>query len=1115
MLNDRTYLLFKPRQNLPNDRLNIRHDSSYASKSLINPYRSNPLTHSSSFERLSLKSYSTSPNSSSYSSTPLPSRKYATSLNSPYDYNYSNDFNAPRRRTATFGSQNSYYSSTGYDRSKPMLQRADSFGSTIGLYPEKSGNMEKREMLMSSFNRHTNTGDSTNKWLNRLKLKNLFSTPSSQRTSILPPRPSSSNYYNSSYGKSYSPYKASAYRVNYLNYDDYFRPRIRERPLFSDIRKSVMHKNGLSSYKPNRLNYSNNYSNKFNKSNGQSFKNSSILSNGSSGLSRSSSSSGDGSISYTQQSTETTSPSETPILQTQKSIRKVDRYRSVIKFQEHNIGKTYAERKDQINWEIDADDPFGNELILNKLVDNNLVNEIVDQSKYDNSLNELNGLNKEIENIWNVITDTTILTHTSSTATLADLNVGYEPGPENEINKLEQQFAEIKRRNEELEKLKVAFDSDNLLSTGKRKLHKSVNLKVEKDALLNLNKKSKSVKLNNCVTIKGAEQISKLNEKVNELDDKPDTTKLNGELTSEDDRKQGKVKKILKTAKSLAKKPSKVRIKDENEKDEVKEVKDLNNNLVDKISKQDEKFKNKSQTFKTLFVKPEIHVVHCKQVMKKTDYFKPEIFSSSATSLLIKTDYKRLELEKVEKKTKLIKTDYKKFELESINKLSPLIRTEFEKPKTYSTITVMKPTKTDYQSPKLIVYKLVTPFVKTDYQKPVIQVVELKSDLIKTDFFKLTLYKTKSTRLPHPKTIYYQPEIMIAQATSPLFKTDYHKLKLEQIVLKLPPVKTNYERLEWLVTKPIQSSLFKTDYQSPKLIIQITELKIKPMKTDYIAFPVQIVIKHLDCPKTDYFKVPIQIVEIRLSNIKTDYFKVPIQEVNLKIDYFSTLDYEYPIRLEDKDQMNNQTTGKPPLNLSAKTQQLNRSSRKSTLNNLNQLTSSLKSESSIGSAIKNTLFSFNSSNEQKQLESKESANESGKKKVKKVKKVKVVKKASSVSGNSSNNENRMPDIVHPNELTNGQKDEIFESKSNDNYLKVDKKPLLTRSVSLDQNEQQSSSYSSNNYTNTFQNATASREQYRLPQKKRIVFRKYNIGDFYLQSVLGRGSFGMWMNAKLL
>lgn len=347
MLGDRTYLLFKPRSNLPNDKLNIRQDSSTYGLS-SNSYRSNPLSHSSSYERLSLKPTT---NYSSTGTTPLPKRKFhnsgltTTGLNSIYDNSYNDysftntDYNTPRRRTATFSYNNAnnfntnIYPSSNYDRHKSSLQRSDSFGSTlgtsIGLF-ERSSNMEKREMLMSSFNRHTNTGDSNRQnWLNRLKLSNLFS--SSPPKKILPPRPSSNlSYFNSNYGRlsNYSPYKTGSYRVNYLVYDDYYRPRIRDRPVFSDIRKSVMHKSG-NHLKNNRYyanNYTNNYSNKFNKTNNiNSVKsNASVLSNGSSG-GLSSSSSG-GSISYTQQST-TTSPSETSAsfgspLQSQKSIRK-------------------------------------------------------------------------------------------------------------------------------------------------------------------------------------------------------------------------------------------------------------------------------------------------------------------------------------------------------------------------------------------------------------------------------------------------------------------------------------------------------------------------------------------------------------------------------------------------------------------------------------------------------------------------------------------------------------------------------------------------------------------------------------------------------------------------
>lgn len=1023
-----------------------------------------------------------------------------------YDYNYSTDYTVPRRRTATFSYNNNAhnaYNSYNYER-KP-LQRSDSFGSSlapsIGLLAEKSSNMEKREMLMSSFNRHTNTG-SNQKWLNRLKLNNLFG---SSPKKVLPPRPS--NFY-SNYGRTnYSPYKTGTYR-NYMIYDDYYRPKIRDRPLFSDIRKSVMHKTGHQ-LKNNRYyanNYSNNYSNKFSKNSvGGAKSNASVLSNGSSGLSSSSSG---GSISYTQQSTTTTSPSETPAfsspLQSQKSIRKVDRYRSVIKFREHNIGKTYEERKNTINWDIENEDPFANSDLLKELVGNNIVNKI-DETTYTDSVDDLTNLNKEIENIWNVITDTTLLTNTSSTNTLSDrisdLNVGYEPTGD-EVNKLEQQFAEIKRKKDELEELKVAVENDNLLNTGKRKLHKSVNLSSDGKNLMNLNKKSKSVKINENVMVKDikandlVEQINKVNGTVGRLE-----VKLDDQVTEKvdvDKQDDGKVKKILKTTKSLTKKPSKVKIKDEEQED----AKDANNNLIvsvsktgeKNVSKNEEKFKNKKQSFKTLFVKPEVHFVYCNQGFKKTDYARPEVVSTSSKSLPIKTAYFKLELEKIEKRTKLVKTDYHRLELQSISKLAPLIRTDFEKPKIYITIAKSPLLNTDFASPKLVITKLIAPSIKTPYFKPTIVAVELKSDPIKTDYSRPSLHRA-STRLAQFKTSYKKPELMVTQTISPPLKTNYHQFRLEQTVLHIPFGKTSYERIEWFVTKPVNCALIKTDFQSPA--VQIVELKTKLIKTDYVYLPVQSVVSKQNYLKTDYFRVPTETVQIKLGNCKTDFHKVPVLEINLKINCFASLDFQSPAELISP------TSAKPPLNLSVKNQ-LNQANRLPPSDQLVKASASLKSESTIQStlsSIKSVLsLNNNEPKELKRLESKESVDEAGKKKVKKVKKVKVAKKASSVSG--TNNENKLPEIIQPNEnqqvnRTNDYGDELNELHPD--YLAVnDKRKLLIRSVSLDHQQ--------NSQSKTFQNATASKEQYRLPQKKRIKFRNYNIDDFYLQSVLGRGKF---------
>ena len=1151
---DRTYLLFKPRNNLTNDRLNIRSDT----YGLSNTYRSNPLSHSSSYERLSSSS---NLSSKAFSTTPLPKRKYTGALGSNqalsssiydnYDnFSYhSNDFSQPRRRTATFSYANNSFSNynASYDRSydRRPLQKSDSFGSTIGLYQEnrptssfQSSNMEKRGALMSSFNRHTSSGTSSN-WFNRLKLNNLFSSNHHQQSkSILPPRQTSS-FYNYSTAN----YKSNPYRVNYSNYGDYFRPVIRERPLFSEIRKSVMHKNGQQYKNTNRAGCNtpaSNYSNKFSKSTGVSTKsNASILSNGSSGVLSSSSSS---SINF--ESTATTSPSETPglpayssPLQSQKSIRKVDRYRSVIKFREHNIGKTYEDRKDQINWDIDNNedcDLFSNVNgdISKELTSANLADAANRQSLDSNSLKDK--LNKEIENIsniWNVITDTTILptTNCSSTTTLSDFNVGYEAASCDEVNKLEQQFDDIKRKNEALEKLKIAVEDNNQISIGKRKLHKSVNLTKNGKSQDDLYKKSKSVKINANVMIKDikaddlVEQLNKVNEKV----------ELNNEINNsviDETKKDGKVKKILKTSKTLIKKSSsKVMINDEN------------NNLIDN----NDKFDNKQPTFKTLFVKPEVHVVHCNQAFKKTDYAKPAIYSSSLVIPSGKTSFHKLELEKVEKRTKLIKTDFKRLELESITKLTPLIKSEYEKPKLKSitkltplikseyekpkleSITKLTPLikseyeklytaslktdliKTSYSAPKLLITKQNSPLIKTNYVKPIIQLIELKSDLIKTDYHKPILHKA-STKLAYSKTSYYQPELQIIKLKTPLCKTDFYKLKLEKTILNSPLIKTNYERLQWFVTKCVQSNQIKTEFESPKL--QIVQAKSKLIKTDYIYYPIQIAIKNQHHFKTEYFRLPIQTVELKLNELKTEYFRLTIQVANLKIDCFEPLCFQKPL-IEDVNKVNcQQTTSlKPPLDLSIK----NRLSRKSTLNHLdsskepNQLAkqASLKTESTIKSTLSSikAVLSLNSDlSELNRLEEGQSnENADSKKKIKKVKKVKVAK-ASSISGEKV--KKAAPEIIESNVLESNKlararlsENRLTNHKLDDNpHLAVneDKKKLLTRCISLDCEQ-----------NNTFQNATASREQYRLPEKKRIVFRKYDMNDFYLQSLLGRGSFG--------
>ena len=171
---------------------------------------------------------------------------------------------------------------------------------------------------------------------------------------------------------------------------------------------------------------------------------------------------------------------------------------------------------------------------------------------------------------------------------------------------------------------------------------------------------------------------------------------------------------------------------------------------------------------------------------------------------------------------------------------------------------------------------------------------------------------------------------------------------------------------------------------------------------------------------------------------------------------------------------------------------------------MNQLDEPSKAESAIKSTlstIKSALSLNHDSNEKS-----EEFDAAGKKKIKKVKKAKVpAKKASSISG--PNNENRLPEIVQQmvdfddaNE-SGPMGDYHGPSQLSDGRLAVneDKRKLLNRSVSLD-HEQNGSN------VNTFQNATASREEYRLPHRKRIKFRNYNLEDFHLQSVLGRGEF---------
>ena len=1182
MLSDRTYLLFKPRSNLPNDRLNIRQDNSNSSYGLSSTspssFRTNQLSHSSSYERLANKAFSGG-------STPLAKRKFgaagSTSINtSIYDNNYDSlysSYTSPRRRTATFNhgtaspsfgsgnytGHNANYNTShntnynyNYDR-RQALQKSDSFGSTTGLYPEKSSNMEKREMLMSSFNRHTNVPSSSannSNWFNRLKL-NLFSG-ASQPKSILPPRPSSSFFH---YGKSNYPsnYPSSyrTYRVNYLAYDDYYRPRIRDRPLFSDIRKSVMHKGGQHPFKNNRGyypngNYTNNYSNKFNSIGAKS--NASILSNGSSG-GLSSSSSG-GSINYTQ----STSPSETPAyssplasqkLESQKSIRKVDRYRSVIKFREHNIGKTYEERKDQINWEID------NEELLNGLVNGSLVNKCQPN---------LNGNLAENLADWNIITDTTILTHSSSTTTLSDLNVGYEPVTSDEVSsKLEQQFAEIKRKNEELEKLKSVLEDDKLLSSGRRKLHKSVFVRNDK-SVNDSSKKSKSVKINANVMVKDikagdlVEQINQVNEKFSKLDgkltkgktdektekvemtekiekiDKADKDDKNGQ---EEEAKKSKTKRILKTSKTLTKKASKVMIREESRESgpELPTTPTGNKSLAAKDKKQDEKFRNKQQAFKTLFVKPETHIVVCHQGYRKTEYFRLPVYWSTAVAQPIKTPFCRLQLECTSKTSppvrteferpkifvvratsSLLKTAYSSPQLVIVKLASPPIKTAFSSPK-LAVVKLSSPLiKTAYSSPQLAVVKLNSPQVRTAYVRPVVYFVEAKSDPVRTDYQKPIVHKA-SARQTNFKSSYRRPELVIVQAKSPPLKTDFARLKLEQALLLLPSSKTKYERLELVVTGPVRSSLIKTEFESPRLLA--VQLKSKPIKTDFVRFPVQTVMKTQANGKTDYVRVPMQTIEMRLGAQKSDYFKVPVQTVKLAIDCFVPPEFQYPRpekaieppRPVTKQASFNQgslnaTSAKPPLNLSVKSQ-LNRSSKKSTLNQLEEPSKVESTIKSTFSSIKSAL-SLNHSNEK---DSNEKSEESDvKKKVKKVKKVKQpAKKASSISG--PNNENRVPEIVSQTvdfdddrmERPDYNQIDDYYGPTIDNHLAVneDKRKLLSRSVSLDYEQNGSN-------VNTFQNATTSREQYRLPQRKRIKFRNYNLEDFHLQSVLGRGKFGI-------
>lgn len=1205
MLSDRTYLLFKPRSNLPNDRLNIRHDNSSASYGLSSTspssYRANQLSHSSSYERLASKAFSGG-------STPLAKRKFGatgglstnTSINhSIYDSNYDNLYggssyvtSAPRRRTATFshnkGGSPSYnsagnynspnsYTNANYDR-RPALQKSDSFGSSMALYPEKSSNMEKREMLMSSFNRHTNapsTGRGQN-WFNRLKL-NLFSSSSAQPKSILPPRPSSA-FYN--YGKSNysSPYRMSAYRVNYLSYDDYYRPRIRDRPLFSDIRKSVMHKGGHGAFKGNnRAYYANGgypnggYSNKFNKNAAGAKSNASILSNGSSG-GLSSSSSG-GSINYTQ----STSPSETPAysspaqsqkLESQKSIRKVDRYRSVIKFREHNIGKTYEERKQQINWDIDSED------VLSELVGGGLVN------KCEPALDAGNLVDQ-----WNVITDTTILTHTSSNTTLSDLNVGYEPVTGDEVSsKLEQQFAEIKRKNEELEKLKSALEDDSLLSSGRRKLHKSVNIRQANGALCaESGKKSKSVKINANVMVKDiragdlVEQVNEVNEKFSRFEAKVDgkltkkeakvddesrkrealdetqqvekLSKADQNQENEENKKQGKTKKILKTAKALSKKPSKVMIREESkESGPESPTNKAPANKMQVLNKQDEKFKNKQQAFKTLFVKPETQTVTCHLACRKTEYARLPIQWSSAVSPPIKTPFCRLELQCTSKTSPLVKTEFERPKILVVKAVASLVKTAYSSPQlvivklslpptktAYSSPQLMlvklssPPIKTAYSSPQLVLVKLSSPPVRTAYVRPVVYFVETKSDPVRTDYQKPVVHRT-STRLSNFKCSYRRPELAISQAKSPALKTDFHRLKLEHSQLLLPLVKTKYERFELQVTKPVRSGLIKTEFESPKLLA--VQLKSKLIRTDFTRFPVQTTVKAQNPHKTEYFRVPVQTVELTLNAAKGDYFKVPVQTVRLRVDCFASPEYHSPKAEKTADQAAppaspqanravskqpsfsqtslNQTSAKPPLNPSLKSQ-LNRSSKKSTLNQLDEPADS-RAPSKPESAIKSALSLNHDANEKQanQTESKESE----KKAKKKVKKVKVAHKASSISG--ANNENRLSEIVHQtvdfdDDRMPDDRDQMSEyfgqagGQLADGNCRLqvneDKRKLLTRSVSVDYEQNGSN-------VNTFQNATASREQYRLPQRKRIKFRNYNLEDFHLQSVLGRGKFSV-------
>lgn len=392
MLTDRTYLLFRPRTTLPNERLTIRSESGSGPMSTSSFGR---LSHSSSFDRLPLSGTTSSIGPSGWINGHL-------SPSSTFGYRRSEYRSitpaSPRlaRRTMTFSSA---------DLRSP---------STMITSTSSSPNMEKREALMSSFARHTNSART------RPTLTTYHASPAS--TSPLPPRPKhssflaqnrstntmrSSPYISSSASNVLSSPSSSSSSLLRAHLQEYFRPTIRQRPQFSAIRKSVMQRsrpmydtnrsrlNGTGYTSPSLANFSanssisNNYSHHHNlhthhhnshcngamalrgsssfastsTSNGGSRRDS-LMSAGSS-LSRSSSSgsgcnllnladnSGIATVSAASNPSAASGES-TPIELRGRSVRKVYRYRSVIKFQEHNIGQSLDERRQHINWDLES-----------------------------------------------------------------------------------------------------------------------------------------------------------------------------------------------------------------------------------------------------------------------------------------------------------------------------------------------------------------------------------------------------------------------------------------------------------------------------------------------------------------------------------------------------------------------------------------------------------------------------------------------------------------------------------------------------------------------------------------------------------------------------------------